>query len=86
MTDNIIRSIEIATGCVFIVATMFLSTDKSSQVMHISLVLLPLVALPLIFTGLFNWHPAKTLGKWLSRAREPVMSLTPRLKLRSLSH
>lgn len=86
MTDTIIRSIEIATGCLLIVATMFLSTDTSSQVTHIALVLLPLVALPLIFTGLFNWHPAKMLGGWLSRVRKPAVSLTPRLKLRSLSH
>ncbi|MGD8560450.1 MAG: hypothetical protein PVF34_10075 [Gammaproteobacteria bacterium] len=85
MTDTIIRSIEILAGMLLIVATLFLAGSATSQAAQTTVVLMSLFALPLVFSGLFNWHPAKVLGNWLSRAKKPMVSLIPH-KLRSLTH
>ena len=85
MTDIVIRTMEIFAGCILIAVTLLMAGTVESAAMQALLILLPLFALPLIFSGLFNWHPAKVLGEWLSRARKPILELIP-LKLKSLTH
>ena len=62
MTDLIIRIIELVTGSLLIAATMIFSAHFENQ----TLLLLPLIALPIIFSGMFDWHPAKKLALLLT--------------------
>ena len=58
MTDLIVRILELTTGSLLIAATLIFSAHYENQ----TLLLLPLIALPIIFSGMFDWHPAKELG------------------------
>ena len=65
MTDLIVRTVELITGALLIVVTLLFSAYYPGQTM---LLLLPLIALPIIFLGMFDWHPAKELGLLLANA------------------
>lgn len=58
MTDLIVRIFELAIGSLLIVATLIFSNYFVNNI----ILLLPLVALPIIFSGIFDWHPTKKLG------------------------
>ena len=58
MTDLIVRIIELIAGSLLIAVTLIFSAHYESQ----TLLLLPLIALPIIFLGMFDWHPAKVLA------------------------
>ncbi|WP_455223017.1 hypothetical protein [Kaarinaea lacus] len=58
MTDLIVRIIELITGSLLIAVTLIFSAHYENQ----TLLLLPLIALPIIFSGMFDWHPAKVLA------------------------
>jgi hypothetical protein len=62
MTDLIVRIIELVTGSLLIAVTLVFSGHFESQL----LLLLPLIALPIIFSGMFDWHPAKKFGLLLT--------------------
>ncbi|MCI0506979.1 MAG: hypothetical protein L0Z73_12840 [Gammaproteobacteria bacterium] len=64
MTDLVIRIVELVTGLLLIVVSLMLNTHYANQ----TLLLLPLIALPIIFSGMFDWHPAKELGLLLAEA------------------
>jgi len=58
MTDLIVRIIELITGSLLIAITLIFSAHYENQ----ALLILPLIALPIIFLGMFDWHPVKILG------------------------
>ncbi|WP_455200278.1 hypothetical protein [Kaarinaea lacus] len=58
MTDLIVRFFELLIGSMLIVATLI----TSSYFVNDIILLLPLLALPIIFSGMFNWHPAEKLS------------------------
>lgn len=58
MADLIVRIFELVIGSLLIVATLIFSNYFVNNIV----LLLPLVALPFIFSGIFDWHPAKSLG------------------------
>lgn len=85
MTDIVIRTMELIAGCLLITVTLLMAGTVTSPALQALLILLPLFALPLIFSGLFNWHPAKRLGDLLERLKKPLLDALP-LKVKSLSH
>ena len=58
MTDLIVRILEVVTGVLLIVASLIFSNYFVNNI----ILLLPLLALPIVFSGLFDWHPARKLG------------------------
>ena len=58
MTDLVIRLIELTLGFMLILTSLFLSNYSTSQFV----LLLPLLTLPIVFSGMFGWHPIKALG------------------------
>lgn len=58
MTDLIVRIFELVIGSLLIAVTLIFSNYFVNDI----ILLLPLLALPIIFSGLFDWHPAKKLG------------------------
>ena len=81
MTDLIVRIFELAIGSLLIVATLIFSNYFVNNVV----LLLPLVALPIIFSGIFDWHPTRKVGllaaklgssaKQLVSVKEPISTL-----------
>lgn len=68
MTDLIVRILELTTGSLLIAATLIFSAHYENQ----TLLLLPLIALPIIFSGMFDWHPAKKAGLMLKGLSKQV--------------
>ena len=76
MTDLIVRIFEISLGSLLIVATLILSNYFVNDI----ILLLPLLALPIIFSGIFDWHPARKLGlltaKFGDAIKQPLVEKT----------
>ena len=68
MTDLIVRILELTIGALLIAATLIFSTHYENQ----ALLLLPLIALPIIFSGMFDWHPVKEMGLMLKNLGKHV--------------
>ena len=58
MTDLLVRIFEVVIGSLLIAVTLIISKYFVNNI----ILLLPLVALLIIFSGLFDWHPARKLS------------------------
>ena len=76
MTDLILRVFEVFTGVLLIVASLIFSNYFVNNV----ILLLPLLALPIVFSGLFDWHPARKLvvlaAKYADTIKLPLFGKT----------
>ena len=70
MTNLIIRANKIVIGSCLILATMLWNTSAEG------IVVLPLIAIPIIVAGMFDWRPLEyVLGKLLeiSKSKAPLL-------------
>ena len=75
MTDSIIRIFELTIGLVLLMTSLVLSNYFTNQF----ILLLPLLTLPIVFSGMFGWHPMKNLWTMFTKAFS-------HLSYRKLSH
>ena len=76
MTDLIVRILEVSLGIILISVTLVSAANTSTTAMNAVLVLLPLVAVPVICSGMFGWHPVKGLARMASRIVTPIKQFT----------
>ena len=75
MTDLIVRILQISTGVALISITLITAANSSTAALDAAIVLLPLIAVPVIFSGIFGWHPLKSLGKLIPDIITPLKQL-----------
>jgi len=74
MTDLIVRILEISTGIALICVTLISAANLDSA-LATPLVLLPLIAVPIICSGMFGWHPFKSLTQLINGAITPLKQI-----------
>ena len=75
MTDLTLRLIEIISGACLIAVTLVTALTSSSIEMYQAILLLPLIAIPIIFSGMFGWNPTIKTLNIASRIKESIKQL-----------